>query len=133
MIQTLSQQIAVTEQGRRLLQQEDAILDVTELICEIMSETGVSRSELARRLGTTRSYVTQLLDGSANMTIRKVADIFFALGSKPHFSRECADEYRHYSSHVSWTIPGSSAEARAVPHQQRDLDYPVNLAGYLAG
>ena len=49
MVQTLSQQVAATEQGKWLLQQEDAILDVTELICEIMSETSVSRSELARR------------------------------------------------------------------------------------
>jgi transcriptional regulator with XRE-family HTH domain len=104
-VQTLSQQIAATEEGKRLLQQEDAILDVTELICEIMAETGVSRSELARRLRTTRGYVTQLLDGRANMTIRKVADIFFALKSKIRFSCERAEEYSNYASRISWKIP----------------------------
>jgi len=105
MVQTLSQQVGATKEGKRLLEQEDAILEVTELICKLMAETGVSRSELAQRLGTTRGYVTQLLDGSANMTIRKVADIFNALGSKVRFSCECAEEYRDYASRIVWDIP----------------------------
>jgi transcriptional regulator with XRE-family HTH domain len=88
MPKTLSQEIASTEEGRRLLQQESAIMEVTELICEIMEEENVSRSELSDRLGKTKGYITQLLDGRANMTIRTIADVFGALGGTLHF---CAD------------------------------------------
>jgi antitoxin component HigA of HigAB toxin-antitoxin module len=64
----------------RLVEQEIAIMDVTELICGIMEDQGVSRSELAERLGTSKSNVTQTLDGTRNMTIRKISDILFELG-----------------------------------------------------
>jgi transcriptional regulator with XRE-family HTH domain len=133
-VQTLSQQIAATEEGRRLLQQEDAILDVTELICEIMDETGVSRSELAKRLGTTRGYVTQLLDGSANMTICKVADIFTALGNKLRFSCERDEEYGKYASRISWNIPQSTctAEGGLVRRGDKELECTANLMGCVA-
>ncbi|MBN2022082.1 MAG: helix-turn-helix transcriptional regulator [Pirellulales bacterium] len=85
---TLSQQIASTDEGRRLLGQEGAILELTELICEIMEEEEISRSQLAERLRRTRGYVTQLLDGRANMTIRTIADVFDALGTTIHFHDE---------------------------------------------
>lgn len=72
--------IVNSEEGRRIWNQEKAILDTTELICQVMSEKGVSRSELARRLGRSKGYITKLLDGSANMTIRTLSDVFSALG-----------------------------------------------------
>lgn len=74
-----------TEQGMRLYQQERAILDVTELICQLMDEEHVTRSVLAGRLGRSRGYVTQLLDGRANMTVRTISDVFVALGRALHF------------------------------------------------
>ena len=60
--------------------QETAILDTTELICALMKEGGVSRSDLASRMGTTKGNITQILDGSRNMTIRTVSDVLTHLG-----------------------------------------------------
>ena len=74
-----------TKQGMRLYQQERAILDVTELICQLMDEEHVTRSVLAGRLGRSKGYVTQLLDGRANMTVRTISDVFVALGGALHF------------------------------------------------
>jgi transcriptional regulator with XRE-family HTH domain len=68
-----------SENERRLLQQEQTILEVTELICQLMEQQNVNRTELSRRLGKSKSYVSQLLDGSRNMTIRTVSDIMFYL------------------------------------------------------
>ena len=65
-----------------LSNQEDAILDTTELICGLMKERGISRSELAARMGTTKGNVTQILDGSRNMTIRTVSDVMTHLGDE---------------------------------------------------
>jgi transcriptional regulator with XRE-family HTH domain len=64
------------------LEQERLILDVTEMICELMNEAGVSRAELAARLGTSKSHVTQLLAGNRNFTIRTLSDVLVALGSR---------------------------------------------------
>jgi len=85
MAQTLTETLTATPEGMRLYQQERAILEVTELLCEIMEEERVTRSELATRLGKTRGYVTQLLAGRANMTLRTISDVFGALGRAVHF------------------------------------------------
>jgi len=64
---------------RRLLNQESLILEATELICELMQRQGISRRELADRIGRTRGFVSQLLNGSRNMTLRTLADLAYAL------------------------------------------------------
>ena len=64
----------------RLFQQERSIYEVTELIESLMKAQNVSRSELAARLGKTKGWVTQLLDGEANKTLRTIADAFAVLG-----------------------------------------------------
>lgn len=85
MAKTLTERLTATSDGMRLYQQERAILELTELVCEMMGEQDVSKSELARRLGTTKGYITQLLDGRTNMTVRTMADVFVALGRAVHF------------------------------------------------
>jgi transcriptional regulator with XRE-family HTH domain len=64
------------------LEQERFILDATEMICELMIEAGVSKSELAARLGKTKGFVTQLLSGNRNFTLRTLSDVLVALGSR---------------------------------------------------
>ena len=85
MNETLTEKLTKTKEGMRLYQQERAILEVTELVCEVMEEQDVSRSELARRIGKTKGYITQLLDGRANMTVRTISDVFVALDRAVHF------------------------------------------------
>jgi transcriptional regulator with XRE-family HTH domain len=106
MVRTLSQQIAVTAEGRRLLQQEGAILEVTEMICEMMGRSGVSRSDLASRLGKTKGYVTQLLNGQTNMTLRTIVDVFTALGKELRITTKPCDCVED----VSWTFSGRTTE-----------------------
>lgn len=74
-----------TAEGTRLDQQESAILEVTELVCQLMHEQDVTRPELARRLGRTEGYVTRFLDGRANMTVRTISDVFAAFDRTVHF------------------------------------------------
>jgi transcriptional regulator with XRE-family HTH domain len=71
----------------RLFQQERAIYEATELLEDVMRETGVTRTELAKRLGKSKGWVTQLLDGEANKTIRTIADAFAVLGREFHCSQ----------------------------------------------
>jgi transcriptional regulator with XRE-family HTH domain len=83
--ETLTEKLTGTPQKMRLYQQERAILEMTEIICELMQEQNVTRSELAKRLGTTKGYITQLLDGRTNMSIRTMSDVFAALDRSLHF------------------------------------------------
>jgi transcriptional regulator with XRE-family HTH domain len=67
---------------RKLLAQEELILEVTESICKLLEEEKVSRKELADRLGKSKGFVSQLLNGGRNLTLRTVADILHVLGYK---------------------------------------------------
>ena len=66
---------------RRLYAIEGLVADAAELVARLMEEQRVNRAELARRLGKSRAWVTQLLSGRANMTIRTFAEVVFALGA----------------------------------------------------
>lgn len=80
MTKTLVEQYVSDHSHMRLFQQELAIYEVTELIESAMADMGVSRSDLAAKLGQSKSWITQLLDGEKNKTIRTVADVFAVLG-----------------------------------------------------
>jgi transcriptional regulator with XRE-family HTH domain len=67
---------------RRLLAQEELILEVTETLCELLEKEKVSRKELADRLGKTKGFVSQLLNGGRNLTLRTVGNIIHVLGYK---------------------------------------------------
>lgn len=81
---TLKDDLTKTEKGLLAWHQERSILETTEMICKIMKEKNISRSELAKALGTTRVYLSQILSGSKDMTLRHVSDIFTKLGYEFH-------------------------------------------------
>ena len=66
----------------KLMAQGDLIMEVTETICELLEKEKVSRKELADRLGKSKGFVSQLLNGGRNLTLRTVADILHVLGYK---------------------------------------------------
>jgi transcriptional regulator with XRE-family HTH domain len=70
----------VSTESRRLLNQEKLILEVTEALSEAIEEQGLTRSEVAKRLGKTKGFVSQLLGGGRNLTLRSVADLADAMG-----------------------------------------------------
>jgi transcriptional regulator with XRE-family HTH domain len=70
---------ASSRENRRLQRQEKLIVEVTEAIAKVLNESNISQAELARRLGTTKGYVSQLLNGGRNLTLRTLADVSDAL------------------------------------------------------
>jgi antitoxin component HigA of HigAB toxin-antitoxin module len=67
---------------RRLYEQERLVLWATELVSVAMEESNVTKADLARKLGTSRAHVTQLLAGSRNLTLRSLADLAWACGAR---------------------------------------------------
>jgi transcriptional regulator with XRE-family HTH domain len=60
------------------------IVEFTEDLCRLMKEKNVSRSDLAKRIGTSRAYVTKLLGGNANFTLATMVKLAFALDGAVH-------------------------------------------------
>jgi DNA-binding phage protein len=79
----------------RIYEQERLLVEATELIANAMETTQMKRGELARRLGRSKAYVTQILSGNRNLTLRTVADVCWALNcrvvmqSQPLAATEC--------------------------------------------
>jgi transcriptional regulator with XRE-family HTH domain len=69
-------------ENRRLLREEELILGVTVALSEAMDKAGVSKSQLAEKLGKSAAFVTQILSGGRNLTLRTVADVADALGTR---------------------------------------------------
>jgi transcriptional regulator with XRE-family HTH domain len=58
---------------------ERLLLDINEQIVERMQSRGLRRSELAGRMGVSRAFVTQLLRGNPNITLRTLVKLTNAL------------------------------------------------------
>ena len=67
---------------RRLLSIEALVAEASELIAKLMIEQKVSKADLARRLKKSRAWVTQLLSGKANMTVRTLAEVVYTLDAE---------------------------------------------------
>ena len=59
--------------------EEGVILDFTEAVVQAMKRQGITRSELAARLGKTPAYVTKLLSGRNNFTLKTMTQVAQAL------------------------------------------------------
>jgi transcriptional regulator with XRE-family HTH domain len=58
---------------------ESAILDFTIDLDELLKHKSLTRARLARKLGTSDAYVSQVLSGQRNLTIKTMATFAHAL------------------------------------------------------
>lgn len=61
---------------------EHVVLDFTSSVEALMREQDVTRSELARRIGSSPAYVTKVLRGDANFTVKSMVLIARALNAR---------------------------------------------------
>jgi transcriptional regulator with XRE-family HTH domain len=106
---------------RKLLSQEELILEVTEFICKLMRDKKITRKQLADLLGKSKGFVSQLLNGGRNLTLRTLADIFYVLGYKiPHITPH--KEIRQVE--VSKIIEFSTWQPKLGLKWNREVSYP---------
>jgi transcriptional regulator with XRE-family HTH domain len=77
-----------TPEDHRLYEQERLVLWVSEALARAMAENGLSKADLAEKLGTSRAHITQVLSGSRNMTLRTVADLAWACNQRAEIRLE---------------------------------------------
>ena len=69
-----------SEEGRRLYAREAAMMAVADALVHALEQAGKNRAWLAEALGRTPGFVSQVLSGSRNMTLKTLADCAFVLG-----------------------------------------------------
>lgn len=60
---------------------EGIVLNLNEKIVSKMKDLRISRADLARKLGVTKAFVTKLLNGNHNLTVKTMVSIARALES----------------------------------------------------
>ncbi len=62
--------------------EENLIIDVQFLLEDIMHRKGISRTELANRLGVSKGRLSQFFKSDANLTLRSIAKAAYAMGER---------------------------------------------------
>ncbi len=110
----------------RAYAREDFVYNVTEDILVALEDLDVSKKELARRLGKSRSYITQILSGSRNMTLGSLSDICYALGTKPRITIpiEPVVGSLDTTSRFHWTMEKATSKLDELIHNSENvIDY----------
>lgn len=127
-----------TDAERRFFAHDAAILAATATISDAMERLGVTRSQLAERLERTPGFISQVMSGSRNMTLRTFADLAFALGLQvrgielsnlgemrvPYHSMDCwldGKALREVSASFTAVTAAVASSEREVPVEADDF------------
>src|SRR5436305_15162894 len=91
------------EEDPRGLRQEELILEATEALARALRSSGLTQSELAARLGKTKGFVSQVLGGGKNLTLRTLADVAGALGCKVQIQLRAEKAMDHPTPIHDWS------------------------------
>jgi len=94
---------------------EENLLTFTGQAAQIMEAKGITRTELAKRMGVSKPYVTELLSGKPNLTLVSMLKLVDALGSQLHLN--IADPVLNAAQELELS------EAQEAPSPTSVLDY----------
>ena len=76
---------------------ESVLFDITEKISLEMKKSGISKTELAQRLGKSKAFVTRILKGNHNMTLKTLLSISMAMNLKLNVDLKSTESIHSYS------------------------------------
>lgn len=122
----------------RLVKQEELILDVTNKLTQALEQTGVTKSELAKRIERTPGFVSQVFGGGRNLTLRTISDIADALSLRPvlqlspdrksKFEIELFDLESGSQQHFRWRVPSPRQKIELTTSFQSTVDRVIQVA-----
>ena len=119
-------------EGYMELQRVDLL--VCNAIETAMQQDGVSRSDLARRLGRSPAWVTKALRGGHNWTINSMVRFGLALGRGWRMPIVQKPRYRvHFCASGSKTLCGLSTHPRDCPKTKRGMPRTVWFTTVFSG
>ena len=118
------------------LAQTKALLKASNLIFEAMEEKGINQNELAKKLKVSKGYVSRILSGNENMSIKNVAQILcvlekeFILNTKDIVKEKKEDsnilyfeDYAKSDLTIDCTAHISRTDAKSVQTWESELNY----------
>lgn len=85
-------------------------------LLQVMDEKKISRSDLARLLGTSVSNISQILNGNRNLTLDTISDISMALESDIQINFKDTYEQKSCNEIVFQEEYTSEGYAEGLPH-----------------
>jgi transcriptional regulator with XRE-family HTH domain len=101
-------------------------LDLFRCVDEYMKENKLNRSQFAERLGVTKGYVSQILNGNFNHNIATFVDLTLAIGKVPRVVFEDLEERISQSKKVGKRDSEQVVRSRK-PATRRFTSPPVQL------
>lgn len=98
-------------ESEALYYEEGAILEFTEQLAEALQQQNLKRSELAKRLGCSKPYITQVFQGTTNFSFRTAVRLALALGKKFRSALEDHSELKFCVSPVELNAKAAEGEA----------------------
>lgn len=92
------------EEFRREFIVEKFISECTEVLARVMEERKVTKAEVARKMGKSRAWMTQLLNGGRNVTARTIAEVAFELDVELRIESSLPSANLEYKG---WRVIGS--------------------------
>ena len=67
--------------------------DIYRMVTEYIQKEGVNQTQLAEKLGVTKGYISQIMNGNFNYTLKKMIELSLALNKAPAFEFKNLEQY----------------------------------------
>ena len=75
----------------------EAQSEIFRMLSEYMENENLNQTQLAERLGVSKGYISQTLNGEFNCTLKKLIEMSLSIGVVPEFKYTQIDEMIHKS------------------------------------
>lgn len=121
-----------SDENRRFHEADRLAVWTMDSLAGLMERQGLSKADLARKLGCSRAHVTQLFSGRRNPTLATVADLAWALGYRANLGFEPLREGEFISVPVCDAKILPLRRKPSLKRQDEGLSSEVVGAQYLA-
>jgi transcriptional regulator with XRE-family HTH domain len=67
--------------------------DIYRMVAEYIQQEGINQTQLAEQLGVSKSYISQIMNGNFNYTLKKIIELSLALKKAPAFEFKNLEQY----------------------------------------
>src|SRR5690554_4757515 len=66
--------------------------DIYRIVTSFMEKENLNQTQLAQRLGVSKGYISQILKGEFNYSLKKLIDLSISIGQIPHIEFKTINE-----------------------------------------
>lgn len=96
---------------------------IFNMVLTHMETEQLNQSKLADKLGVTKGYISQILNGNFNFSIQKLIELSLKLGMVPVLHFENLDKYIENEMQRRYELPG----AKIIPMNPEDRSFGENV------